>query len=333
MATKEELLERAKELDVEGRSSMNKEELEKAVAQAESSSQADTVADPNQGLRDQYAAYVEDRDPEADAEALNDESDTQVDPETYAEKHSEASDPDNPVVQQGLSESGSENLDKVEEAYGEDSAYVQESELALDASGPLLFQDPAKREMTGAVNEAHAKEQEELLKDLPDDHVGPLNELGQPLREVDSSSVSRKDNLSDNDDRVLYEVRQEDVIDFPPPVGERAVDFATRGDESGTEQGEGTVQQAAVAGTPFATGAVAGALGRTFQQKSVFYTDGLSETADHNLERAYEVPEVLQSNNPVVRAAGDESISEAAKDDQPDADKKRAEEVKNRDNE
>jgi hypothetical protein len=52
--------------------------------------------------------------------------------------------------------------------------------------------------------------------------------------------------------------------------------------------------------------------GRRVVQKAVLYTDGLSGTADLNHERAYEYNEKLQSTNPVERAAGDESLSEAA---------------------
>jgi len=53
--------------------------------------------------------------------------------------------------------------------------------------------------------------------------------------------------------------------------------------------------------------------GRRVIQKAVLYTDGLSGAADLNHERAYEYNERLQSNNPVERESGDESLSEAAK--------------------
>ena len=68
-------------------------------------------------------------------------------------------------------------------------------------------------------------------------------------------------------------------------------------------------------------------------QKGVLYTDGLSGGADSNLERAYEIPENLQSNDPEVRAVGDESLSEAAKNDKTSDENERADFVKTRDDE
>jgi hypothetical protein len=67
-------------------------------------------------------------------------------------------------------------------------------------------------------------------------------------------------------------------------------------------------------------------MGRAFEQKAVFYTDGLSGAGDQNLERAYEIPELLQSNDPEEREAGDESLSEGV--EKSDEDKQLAEEVK-----
>jgi hypothetical protein len=45
-ATKEELYEKAQELDIEGRSTMDKDELAKAVAEAESTPEAQPAAEP-----------------------------------------------------------------------------------------------------------------------------------------------------------------------------------------------------------------------------------------------------------------------------------------------
>jgi hypothetical protein len=66
-------------------------------------------------------------------------------------------------------------------------------------------------------------------------------------------------------------------------------------------------------------------------QKANLYTDGESGAADHNLERAYEIHENLQSNDPTVRAAGDESLSEDAADAKTAEEKKRAKDVIERD--
>ena len=65
MATKEELLERAGELEIEGRSSMNKEELEAAVNEAEGTGNTDENAGPamsakqiDNSLQDWWAAQI-----------------------------------------------------------------------------------------------------------------------------------------------------------------------------------------------------------------------------------------------------------------------------------
>lgn len=64
--------------------------------------------------------------------------------------------------------------------------------------------------------------------------------------------------------------------------------------------------------------------GRWVQAKGVLYTDGLSGAADQNLERAYEYNERLQSNDPEVRKAGDESLSESALEARDDKDAEEA---------
>lgn len=71
--------------------------------------------------------------------------------------------------------------------------------------------------------------------------------------------------------------------------------------------------------------------GDVYPQKSVLYTDGLGRNADQNLERAYEIPEVLQTNNPKYRESGDESLSEAARMAKSDKEKRIANNVTNRD--
>lgn len=338
MASKEELLEKnkdelvelARERELEGRSSMSKEELAEALAD-DSSSEGDSSEDAE--LREAVTEFEENFDAEEQVEEQYADSATQPsDPsvEASAAHHSAASQAENPGVQEGLSDSGKEALEEV----GEDSVYAEESDLALDASGPLHFESPSQRVMTGAVNEAHAKEQEELLKNMPEDWTGDTTEAGfdkdgnavvkpsdeeqAALQERRESRLSKKENLGEGDDREIMEVKQEDVIDFPPPRGEEAEE-------------EGLRQQAAVEGAPFATTSVAGGQGRVFHQKSVFYTDGLGGPAEQNLERAYEIPELLQSNNPEVREAGDESLSEAAKEEKSEEEAKEAERVKSRD--
>jgi hypothetical protein len=206
--------------------------------------------------------------------------------------NSEASDADSPEVVENLSDSGQEALADMDEASKD------EADLALDASGPLVLQHPDERVMTGAVSEEHAEAQKEATKDLPDDYVGEVTESGN----LASKEAVKKE--------------QEDVIDFPPPL-------------AGREAQEAHSRRAAAAETGgfLADSPVAGG-GKVYAQKGVFYTDGISGAADHNLERAYEIPEVLQSSNPSERKAGDESLSEAAKDDKTSEEKEQAEEVK-----
>lgn len=287
----EQLKDEARRLEVSGFSTMLKEDLVDAVADAEGSSDDQAVG-----------------------------------------HNSEASDPQNEEVQEGLSPEGQDAL----EEYGEDSAYVEESDLALDASGPLHFESPARREMTGAVSEEHAKEQEELLKNKPDDYVGLVTEAGfdedgNVITDSDRTrKISKKDNLGPGDDRELYEVRQEDVIDFAPPVGQRSFDRADT-PETVNMPPRG-VFSAHISPAP-AVGDVTQDSRRGYQQKAVFYTDGLSGAADHNHERAYEYNEYLQSNDPAVREAGDESLSEAAKAAKSEEDNRYAAYVKDRDGE
>lgn len=309
MATKEELLEKAKELDIEGRSSMNKEELEKAVANADSSSDGSQTAEKSGSDSSAFGA---------------------------GGKDSEASDPKNEDVKEGLSPSGEDALEEM----GEDSEAAAEADIALDASGPLHLESPSEREMTGAVSEEHAKEQEELLKNKPEDYVGSVSEAGfdedgKPAQGAAEPKGQPKDNLSPNDERDpedVYEVRQEDVIDYPAPLAEREADARREAGEEDVEIKGDETEQAAAGGAfhteALGSASVAGARSRLFEQKAVFYTDGLSGSADHNHERAYVTPEVLQSNDPVVRAAGDESESEAFQEQKSDKDEKLGDKVK-----
>lgn len=289
---KDELVELARERELEGRSGMSKEEL---------------------------------------AEALADDSSSDVKADDEFDAEDEANDENNPDVVENLSPEGQEALEEMEPEQAEEAA------LALDASGPLHLESPSQRMMTGAVSEDHAKEQEELLKDKPEDFVGNVTEAGfddegnpiikptaeehAALQERRESRLSTKENLGEGDDREIKEVKQEDVIDFPPPLAER----------EGLDEDPEPAKAAPVEGAPFTNTSVAGGLGRVYEQKSVFYTDGLSGSAEQNLERAYEIPELLQSNNPAIREAGDQSLSEARKDEKSDDEAAEADRVKSRD--
>ena len=368
MATREELLQKSKadleemarERELKGRSGMSKEELAEALADDGGSSdeeggaveRGDAVA-----VNEEMAEHLEQReearvdraerlsrmhevDEEEQAERQrelieeHDAPEVDVEAERAETHHSPASDPE--VVKDALIDSDREALDEM----GEDSVAAMESDLALAASGPLTLDKPSERVMTGAVSPGHAEEQEELLKNKPEDYVGDVTEAGfdeegQPvtrsseemkrLAEAREERFSKKENLGPDDDREIYEVYQENVIDFEAPLAER--EKARTGEDVDPEA---TMEMDAVAGAPFATSPVAGSSQRAFSQKSVFYTDGLSGGADSNLERAYVIPELLQSNDPDERAAGDESESEAAKEAKSEEDQKRAENVKER---
>jgi hypothetical protein len=365
--TKEELVEKAKEAGLSGYSTLNKEELAdqlanfeseggssekpladqmepaheggRGVAQTESrdlGSRLTDSAERREELAEKSAEFQESHDEVADIEKQNKGAETKHDAEweaANASHHSAASDAENPAVQEGLSPEGQDALEQV----GEDSAYATESDLALDASGPLHFENPASRVMTGAVNEAHAKEQEKALKDKPDDWVGDVTESGfdkdgnvkteHGAAARAANAGSEKDNLHKSDKRDLREVRPEDVIDFPPPVGEREFD---RDAPETVKAPPSSMFSAHI--SPIAPSAdPQNDARRGYQQKSVFYTDGLSGSADHNHERAYEYGELLQSNNPSVRKAGDESVSEAAWDAKSDKEKAHAKSVIERD--
>jgi hypothetical protein len=183
---------------------------------------------------------------------------------------SEASDLDNPEVVENLSPEGQEAAEEL----GPEAK--KEADAALDASGPLHLQSPDERIATGAVSEEHAKEQEKIQKDVPEDYTGDVTESG-----LTASEPVHKE--------------QEDVIDFPPPLAERDQDEQ---EYLGSDDGPK----------------------RLYAQKSVFYTDGLSGGGDHNLERAYKLPEKLKSSDDAEREAGEESDSqeEPAKDSQSD---------------
>ncbi len=71
--------------------------------------------------------------------------------------------------------------------------------------------------------------------------------------------------------------------------------------------------------------------GRRVAQKAVLYTDGISGVADLNHERAYEYNERFQSSDANERTTGDVSLSEAAKAQKSEEEKRRAARVKSGD--
>lgn len=249
--SKDELMEMARENDVEGRSSMSKGELVDALAGS---------SDEGKGAVERGEAVAVDEDR---AEELEDHLATD-------EEAKEASD---------------ERLETVEEEAGEEAADLAAHEM--DESGPLHTEAPHSRTMTGAVSEEHATEQQKILDDLPKDYHGPISEAGAVERAVEEPIEPHE--VAEEDEAAVREARRGDPDESRDVVPGRGAAFS----------------DSAVAGNPLT--------GRSFTQKAVFYTDGLSGGAESNLERAYEIPELLRSNDEEEREAGEESTSEAAK--------------------
>lgn len=141
--TKEDLLELARERDLEGRSGMNKEELVDALSSSDSSSDAEGDGSVSEG-----------GDEVRDAEDLLTPTGESAD---------------------GGSQGAEERKAELEELTPEAAELAAEE---MDFAGPLHLQSPEERIMTGAVSEEQAKEQEKLLANKPDDYVGDVTEAG-----------------------------------------------------------------------------------------------------------------------------------------------------------
>jgi hypothetical protein len=265
---KDELLELAKERELEGRSGMNKDELAEALA--DDSSSEETEED----------------------EALADKME-----------------PEHEGGRGQLQEEDEDFASRLNEGRSADDVHKSQLELEEEAGEDLeRFKQPEEeRIMTGSVPD---DDRTAASEDAPEDHVGNITEAGETAAASDRRERARG---------VEEEgVKQEEVIDFPPPVGER------EGEEV-EEDGTQIAQEKAHSGLLGNTN-VLGSDNKTFGQKAQFYTDGLSGPSEMNLERAYELPELLQSNDPVVREAGD--LSESSGVEHTEEELEDAEEVK-----
>lgn len=136
--TKDELLDLAREQDLAGRSSLNKDELVEALA---SDSGDGSVSEGGTEVRDPQDLLTSTGDGASDGE----------------------------------SEGADERLQEVEDVAPVEADLAA---TELDFQGPLHLQAPEERIMTGAVNGEQAKEQEELLANRPEGFVGDVTEAG-----------------------------------------------------------------------------------------------------------------------------------------------------------
>lgn len=160
--TKEELLEEARERDLEGRSSMNKDELVDALASDSGSSDGEKVSEGGDEVQDAedlltptgpYRGHLQ-NEAEAALSAGNPvpgEDDRPVNPDA------------------------DERMQDLEEKTPEAAKLAAEE---LDYAGPLHLQSPEERIMTGAVSEEQAEEQKKLLANMPEGYVGEVTEAG-----------------------------------------------------------------------------------------------------------------------------------------------------------
>lgn len=274
----EDLKAEASERELEGRSKLTKKEDLVAALEADDASKGDesedgaSASEEQEELREELDEYVEERNEEEgdDRPTIGFESD--------------ASDPDNPVVDRAM-----EDKPEYEDLSEEDKELA---DLALDASGPLNVESPYGRIMTGAVSEEDAAEQEKEVGKLPEEYPKDL-----PIPErIDDNFVEEAKELVGRQGE-YDDVQQEDVIDFPaaPHEHKEAAEAraAERRDEVNAEREEGYVdlRRQNVAETQGEEEELV-AQWRPFDQRSVLYTDGVSGPGGENLERAYRVSDL-----------------------------------------
>lgn len=255
---------------------------EKTVAELKDEAKSRDLSGYSSLNRDELVKFLSDNDAEGDGS-----------PTLGAD--SEASDANDPNVTENLSPEGQEALAELGEVEAD------QADLALDASGPLHLEKPSERILAGAASPEEAKEQEELIGELPEDHVGNIRGDG---------FVPERDGVEREGSGPNGEIVQEDVIDFPSPIA----------DVEGERKDAGDGKKATVVNAPYVNEDAAReafpdegetvAQYRVFNQRAQLYTDGLSGQADHNTALAYRVPDVLPKSATETEASEDTAKSD-----------------------
>lgn len=271
-----ELKEEAKSRGLSGYSDKNKDELV-ALLENEGDDSSEDVSAEDAAHQEKLDALNDEAVHEGSKELAEEQAGEDFGP-VSAGFASEGSDAGNEDVVAEVSPEGQEALAEMEDAQ------ASLADVAGDASGPLHLEKPSERIMAGAVSEEEAKEQEKLIGDLPEDHVGNIRGDGK----VGKDLVEEREGSGPDG-----EIVQEDVIDFPPPLAEVEDERKEAADERKDTVVSADYVDSKAAREAFPDEGETIAQPRLYNQRAQLYTDGLSGQADHNTALAYRVNDIL----------------------------------------